>query len=199
MFDDVFNEHKARLDKLQLVGVIGLMLLGVAFVYSATTAGDSSEGVALINQLWFRQVVYYALGIGFAVALCFVDYHTLARWSIIVYWLAILMLALVLIKYIGTARLGARRWFDFGVFLFQPSEFAKLAFILAMANFLSRPADELKQSAIFWNAMGMTLLPFVLILKEPDLGSALVLLPTGFVMLFVAGTPRIYLLRLLSG
>ena len=56
--------------------------------------------------------------------------------------------------------------------------------------------DELEQRGIFWKGIGLMLLPFVLILKEPDLGSALVLLPTGLVMMFVAGTPVKYLLRL---
>ena len=61
---------------------------------------------------------------------------------------------------------------------------------------MSRPPDELKQRDVFWKGIGLTLLPFVLILKEPDLGSALVLLPTGLVMMLVAGTPRGYLLKL---
>src|SRR5262249_17664746 len=82
---------------------------------------------------------------------------------------------------------------------FQPSEFAKLAFILSQANFLSRPPEELRQPRIFWKALALMLLPFVLIMKEPDLGSALVLLPTGLMMLYVAGTPKKYLLRLLGG
>ena len=103
----------------------------------------------------------------------------------------------MLIPHIGSTHgWGARRWIDLGPFQFQPSEFAKLAFILAAANFLSRPPDELRQPAIFWKAIGLMMLPFVLILKEPDLGSALVLLPTGLVMMFVAGTPKKYLLRL---
>ena len=93
----------------------------------------------------------------------------------------ILCLVAVLIPHIGTTHgWGARRWIDLGFFQFQPSEFAKLAFILAAANFLSRPPDELKQRGIFWKGIGLMLLPFALILKEPDLGSALVLLPTGW-------------------
>jgi len=71
--------------------------------------------------------------------------------------------------------------------------------VLAGANFLSRPPDELRQPNIFWKGIGLMMLPFVLILKEPDLGSALVLLPTGLVMMFVAGTPRKYLFRLVGG
>jgi rod shape determining protein RodA len=82
--------------------------------------------------------------------------------------------------------------------MLQPSEFAKLAFILAQANFLSRPVEELKQTLNFWKALGLMLLPFLLIMKEPDLGSALVLLPVGLAMMFVAGTPGKYLLRLIG-
>jgi rod shape determining protein RodA len=103
---------------------------------------------------------------------------------------------IVLIPHIGSMRFGARRWIDLGPFQFQPSEFAKLAFILASAHFLSRPPDELRVPLIFWKGIGLLLLPFALILKEPDLGSALVLLPTGLVMMFVAGTPKRYLLKL---
>jgi rod shape determining protein RodA len=105
----------------------------------------------------------------------------------------------VLIPHIGSMRFGARRWIDFGPFQFQPSEFAKLAFILAAANFLSRPPEELREPMIFWKGIGLLMLPFALILKEPDLGSALVLLPTGLMMMFVAGTPKRYLLKLIGG
>src|ERR1017187_2467608 len=199
MTTDTFNEKHSKLDRLQLIALAGLMLLGAAFVASATTVNSFEMEKAWFAQIWFRQVIWYALGLGAAAAVCLVDYHTLARWSLVVYWATIICLLVVLIPHVGTIRSGARRWIDLGVFLFQPSEFAKLAFILAGANFLSRPPDELKQSEIFWQGIGLMLVPFVLILKEPDLGSALVLLPTGLVMMLVAGTPRQFLLRLVGG
>src|SRR5262249_52872491 len=85
-----------------------------------------------------------------------------------------------------------------GFFRFQPSEFAKLSFIFAAAHFLSRPPEELKLGHVFWKALGMLVLPFILIMKEPDLGSALILLPVGLSMLYVAGVPGKYLRRLLG-
>jgi rod shape determining protein RodA len=199
MTTETFNEKYSKLDRLQLVALAGLMLLGAAFVASATTVNPFEADKIWFAQIWFRQVVWYALGIGAAAAVCVVDYHTLARWSFVAYWLMIVCLLAVLIPHIGSIRGGARRWIDLGFFQFQPSEFAKLAFILAGANFLSRPPDELKQPEIFWQGIGLMLLPFVLILKEPDLGSALVLLPTGLVMMLVAGTPRKFLARLVGG
>jgi rod shape determining protein RodA len=188
------NESAPRLDRLQLAAIGGLMLVGVAFMFSATMVHESAAGLPLFKQLWVRQIVWYAAGAGLAAAICLVDYHTLARWSFVAYWAAILLLAAVPV--FGTMRGGARRWFDLGFFSLQPSEFAKLAFILAMAHFLSRPADELRAPATFWKALGLLALPFVLVMKEPDLGSALVFIPSGFAMMLVAGVPRRYLLRL---
>jgi rod shape determining protein RodA len=197
MFDANLNERKARIDRLQLVALFGLMVLGAAFVYSATMVSESARLAPWYNQAWFRQIVWYVLGVGAAAAVCCVDYHTLARWAMLAYWGSVFLLMAVLVA--GSVRFGARRWFDLGFFSLQPSEFAKLAFILAQAHFLSRPVEELRVLTTFWKALGMMLLPFVLILKEPDLGSALVLLPTGLAMLYVAGTPRRYLLRLVGG
>ena len=197
MFHQVPRE---KFDKLQLLALAGLMFLGTAFVYSATMANDAAGLLSWYQQAWVRQIFWYAVGGGAIVAICLVDYHTLARWSFVAYWAMILCLVAVLIPHIGqTHGWGARRWIDLPFFQFQPSEFAKLAFILAGANFLSRPPDELRQPIIFWKGIGLMLLPFFLILKEPDLGSALVILPTGLVMMLVAGTPRRYLIKLMVG
>jgi rod shape determining protein RodA len=197
MTNTALNERR-KLDRLQLIALAGLMCIGAAFVFSATLANQTASALPWFDQSWARQIVWYALGLGAGAALCVVDYHTLARWSFVAYAAAIFFLVIVLIPHVGSMRFGARRWIDLGFFQFQPSEFAKLAFILAAAHFLSRPVDELRQPAVFWKGIGLMLLPFVLVLKEPDLGSALVLLPTGLVMMFVAGTPRRYLLRLLG-
>jgi rod shape determining protein RodA len=186
-------------DRLQIAALVGLMFIGTAFVYSATMVNDVAATLPWFDQSWVRQIVWYGLGFGVAAAMCLLDYHTLARWSFVAYWAMIICLVAVLVPHIGSMRFGARRWIDLGFFQFQPSEFAKLAFILAGANFLSRPPDELKQPVIFWKGIGLMMLPFVLILKEPDLGSALVLLPTGLVMMLVAGTPRSFLIKLLVG
>jgi rod shape determining protein RodA len=198
MTNIALNERQ-RPDRLQLAALAGLMFLGAAFVFSATMVNESAAALPWFKQTWTHQIVWYALGIGAGALMCLVDYHTLARWSFVGYWAAIFFLVIVLIPHIGSMRLGARRWIDLGFFQFQPSEFAKLAFILAAAHFLSRPPDELRMPAIFWKGIGLMMLPFVLILKEPDLGTALVLLPTGLMMMMAAGTPRKYLLQLVGG
>src|SRR5688572_15038769 len=173
------------------------MLIGVAFVFSATTSHDAGAATPWYSQVWFRQIVWGVAGLTAAAVVCFVDYHVLARWSYVGYWISILLLILVFI--IGPVKWGAQRWIVLGPFQFQPAEFAKLAFILAMANFLSCPADELRRPVTFWKGLGFMVLPFLLILKEPDLGSALIFLPMGLVMMFIAGVPIKYLGSLVGG
>ncbi len=197
MFGNRLTEHQSRVDWLMIGAIALLMAIGVSFVYSATMANESASHLPWYNQLYVRQIIWGLIGVTAAVAICLVDYHILARWSLVIYWLAILLLVAVFV--VGSAVYGARRWIDLGPFKLQPSEFAKLAFILALGNFLSRPADELRRPIIFWKALGLMGLPFVLILREPDLGSALIFLPVGLVMLFVAGVPVRYLTQVIGG
>ncbi len=191
-----FTERHARVDWPLLVALCGLTLLGALFIASATLVNEG-EGGALWRHAWFRQVVNYGVGLIAGALICAVPYHVLSRWSMVAYWAMILLLGLVLL--VGTVRFGARRWISLGPFPFQPSEFTKIAFILALAHYLSRPPDELRRPWVLLQALGMTVLPFVLILREPDLGSALVFLPVGTAMMFVAGVPTAFLRRLLGG
>ena len=201
-----------RLDHLQGAGIAGLMLAGLAFVYSATTAPGApglwslyqESGLGdflswLLRQFFFRQAVWYGVGLMLAVGVCLVDYRMFARWGPFLYWASIFTLVLVLIPGVGSVRFGARRWMDFGLFQFQPSEFAKLAVILVLAHFLSRPEEELRRPWVLSKVLGMVLLPFVLIMKEPDLGSALVLLPIGLAMMYAGGVNRRKLAGLVLG
>lgn len=164
-----------------------LMLVGLAFVHSSTL-GDTATTA--------KQMVWFGVGLTAAVALCLVDYHILARWAWIGYWGSILLLLAVMV--IGVERNGARRWIDLGPFQLQPSEFAKLAVLFALAQFLSRPIEELRLTNVVFKTLGIVLLPFVLILKEPDLGSSLVLLPMMLAMMFVAGVPPAMLGRIIG-
>ena len=144
MFEATLTERQSHIDRMQLVALGTLMAIGLAFVYSATMVGEpggvwqqyreSTFGEFLqwlVGRFFFRQFVWCILGIAAGAAVCLADYRTLARWSLVVYWITILLLVAVVIPGIGSMRFGARRWIDLGFFQFQPSEFAKLAFILA--------------------------------------------------------------------
>ncbi len=191
------SERHGRFDWLQLTAIASLATIGLAFIFSATTSHEGASNVAWYSQVWVRQIIWLFVGLSAAAVLCLVDYHILARWSYVGYWTSIMLLVLVFL--VGPVKWGAQRWIVLGPFQFQPAEFAKLTFVLALGNFLSRPADELRRPMIFWKCLGMMSLPFLLILKEPDLGSALIFLPIGLVMMFVAGIPLKYLGTLVGG
>ena len=126
MFDASLNEHQRTLDRLQLAALGALMLIGCAFIYSATMV-NNVPSLPWYSQSWFRQIVWYSLGIAAAIAVCLIDYRRVASWSLALYWLSILPLIAVLIPHIGTTHgWGAMRWIDLGYFQFQPSEFAKI-------------------------------------------------------------------------
>lgn len=185
------REHHARIEWSMLGAILFLMGIGAAFVFSAAAASDPG------SRLYLKQILFYTAGLSVAGIICFVPYHTISRFATVIYWGTILLLACVFI--FGASRFGAKRWIDLGFFQLQPSEFAKLGFILMMANYLSRPLEELRLPGNFFKALILTAIPFVMILKEPDLGSALVFFPIGVVMMFVAGVPLRFLRRFVGG
>lgn len=187
---------KLRIDLLMAFCLFGLMLFGSIFILSASI--EQYEMNDLVDTYFFRQVIFYFFGILVGFLFVIIDYHKLSGYAQTFYWVMILLLILVLIPGVGEVRFGARRWFDLGITLIQPSEFAKLAFIFALADFLTRPNEEMFMPGVFFKAIGMTALPFLLILKQPDLGSSLVFFPIGTAMMFVAGVRLRFLIKFLS-
>ena len=187
---------KLRIDLLMAFCLLGLMIFGSIFILSASI--EQYEINDLVDTYFFRQVIFYFFGISIGIFFMVIDYHKLSGYAQTFYWVIILILVLVLIPGVGEVRFGARRWFDLGITLIQPSEFAKLAFIFALADFLTRPNEEMFMPGVFFKAIGMTALPFLLILKQPDLGSSLVFFPIGTAMMYVAGVRLRFLIKFLS-
>jgi len=161
------------------LSVLGLMVVSAMFIFSTTGGIETSRGVPWYLWTATRQVVAFGVGLAAVAGMMLVDYSRLARWAMVGYWLC--------------------RWLDLGPVQFQPSELAKLAFLFAMANFLARPASELRSKGVFVRSLALTLAPLLLILKQPDLGSSLVFLPITLVMMVVAGVPTRFIGRLLAG
>lgn len=157
--------------------LVGLGWLGIA--RCEDLFGDSGRFVR-------QQAVWTALAAAAMLAATVPSYRLLCRWSYPIFAIAVALLAVV---YLCPAVNGAHRWIRLGPLGFQPSELAKLAFVLAMARHLAgRDADRRLPGLLL--PLGLTLVPAVLVLREPDLGTALVFLPVMFAMLFVAGARR---------
>jgi cell division protein FtsW (lipid II flippase) len=140
-----------------------------------------------------RQVVWSVLAGMAMLAVTVPNSRKLCRGSYALFLVAIGLLVLV---YLFPPVNGARRWIRLGPIGLQPSEFAKVAFVLALARYLMYRDNHRRLSGLLV-PLAMTLVPVFLILREPDLGTALVFLPVSFVMLFAAGARRLDLVKLL--
>ena len=181
-----------RFDWVMFGTIVVLLVLSCLFIYSA--AYRNAEHA--LGGLAGRQMVWAVIGLGCYGAAAVFDYRKLSRMHWWIY--AGALAALVLVLFAGTSVYGANRWFSFGGLMVQPSEFAKLAVLFTLAARLSDPAADVDRLRIFIPVFILTGIPFLLIAVQPDLGSAMVLLPIMLLMLFCAGVPVRPLLFLLG-
>ncbi|MBC8206791.1 MAG: rod shape-determining protein RodA [Kiritimatiellales bacterium] len=181
-----------RFDWTMFGTILVLLVLSFLFVYSA---GYQSGEVSL-NGKALRQVIWALIGIGCYAAAAAFDYRKLKD----IHWwfFAGTAGALLIVLFFGTSIYGANRWFSIGGIMIQPSEFAKLAAVLSLAAYLSNPATDPDEFGTFAKAFLIMLVPFTLILIEPDLGTSMVLIPLTLALLFCAGTPLRPLLILIG-
>jgi len=138
-----------------------------------------------------QQLVWSSVGLAAMLAAALPSYRRMAAWSYLVFGLSLVLLVLV---YFFPAVNGAHRWLRIGRIGAQPSEFAKLAFVLALARYLMYRENYRRLRGLLAPLLLATV-PVLLVLKEPDLGTAAVFLPVLFAMLLVAGARRADLLR----
>jgi rod shape determining protein RodA len=171
---------REHFDRITPVCIVILSLFGVFFIYSAQMARDGTQ--------WRNQLVYLALGAVIYLATSLLDYRIWLRYYHWIYVASIVPLLLVLIPGIGTTHgMGARRWIDVGV-AFQPSEFAKVAVLITTAAILTgSKLGSVRDSFSVLIKLAIAVgIPMLLIIAEPDLGSALVIAPMVFAMLFIS-------------
>lgn len=182
MISKRFVDHSLKFDWLFIVLVLALMGCGITLVYSATVF----EEVPLKDAFWFKQIVYFFCGIIMAGALVFVRIDWLKRAAVPLYVVSLILLAVVLF-FAGDVVKGAGRWIDLGVFKLQPSEFAKIAYLLTISYWLSRHPVSLHKVKTFAVPFALFIVPFGLVLKQPDLSTALVFIAVTMVGFFFAG------------
>ncbi len=162
---------------LLLINLIAICLIGLLNLYSASIAKNSN--------LYIHQLYYFLLNIPLMTIVMAVDYRLLDRFAYFIYLLAIFLLILVLFK--GKVVGGSQRWLDLKVVSFQPSEFAKVAVIIALAHYFhhhkSRGSYNLRELV---KPFILIAIPVTLILKEPDLGTGILVFAIAISMvLFV--------------
>lgn len=164
-----------------------LIFIGIVMIYSSS--GIYAQQI-LGDSMYFlkRHLIFLFLGLVLTIAVMAMDYRQWQRWAKPLMIVAVILLLLVLIPGIGKASYGARRWFKLGSFFFQPSEFAKLVMLIYLADFLSRKQGKISHFATgflpLFLVMGMIC---ALIIKQPDLGSCVLIGSMTMILLFIAG------------
>ncbi|MBI2116743.1 MAG: rod shape-determining protein RodA [candidate division NC10 bacterium] len=161
--------------------ILGMALVGILTIYSANTLAGST----FRKTLYLRQLTWVGVGLVGLVVACLVSYRTLARFAYVIFGLSGILLVLVLI--LGKAGLGAQRWIRVAGFAFQPSEFAKLGLVLFLARYFDDHRDALRQPRTMLLPAGLTGLYMFLVLKQPDLGTALLLLFIALSLMLLLG------------
>ncbi len=184
-----FTSFLKKIDWFILGPTLLLMGIGLMTIFSATYY--SAE-----NQNYFtKQLIYAVFGIILMLIINFLPFKLIQKSSYLLYILSILSLVMVL--FFGVKGFGAERWLKIGPLRLQPSEFAKIATVLVLAKYLStnnRQIDHFKNLVMVFV---FVLIPFALIVKQPDLGTSLVFLALIVPMLFMAGVSWFVLFILL--
>ena len=173
--------HLLRLDWLGFASMLALIAIGTIAIWSAGNA----RAEAVFHVMWVRNLTTAALGLVLYLVLSFADYRKWIGFAALpTYVLSVALLVAVLL--FGSEQFGGRRWLWF----FQPSEVSKFAVLVLMASFFGSGAAGRMGFRGFVLASAFLAVPIALILAEPDLGTALTLVPAALVMLFAAGVWR---------
>lgn len=183
-----FNLRKyTYFDFVLFFSVIALTTIGISFIYSS---GINSEGINVSNE-YIKQIVWASVGILIMLSMVFIDYRRYSDRTMIAFVIA--MCLLVYTRLFGRYVNGAKSWIGIGELGIQPSEFTKILFILYLAHYLDRSSRTENPFRRFIQACLIMAVPVVLILSQPDLGTATVYIPVFLAMCYFAGIPLRYL------
>ncbi|MGH9240914.1 MAG: rod shape-determining protein RodA [Vicinamibacterales bacterium] len=179
MFERRLYHH---VDWAMVGAILALCMIGLAQIYSATYNQQSGVSSIFYTQIWAILIGFIALLVALSI-----DYRSLADKSHFLYIAIVALLIGVLV--FGVVRGGSRRWIDMGPMNLQPSEFAKATLALVLAKFFGESRRGAITRIDFLIAAAITAVPLLLITQQPDLGTAVTLVPVLFAAAYVAGMP----------
>lgn len=174
-----FWGYQIELDQINLGLILSLAIIGLAFIYSSTHTATNSHPIYFQKQL-----VGWIVGLLIYFKLSNTDYRTLCRQGYFIYFIIIALLIFTMIK--GSIGMGARRWINLGFIKFQPSELTKLFLPAYFAYELDGEITPAKLKRKFYRIFGILIFSTLLIIKQPDLGTGLVVLGSGILMLWLS-------------
>jgi rod shape determining protein RodA len=171
-------------DWVVLTSVLILSITGILTIYSATRPLPGGEH----STHFIKQIYWILVGLAAMAAVVNVDYKWFGNASYYLYGVGLILLVAVLLS--GTSGMGAQRWLHIGPVNFQPSELFKLALILTLARFMSMRIGRLSARSLALAFFTFLIVPFLLVLKQPDLGTGLALLAIFVLLAFAKGVER---------
>lgn len=176
-----------NLDWILILVTLFLLILGIIVIYSTTS---TTSGFTEARS----QIIYAVLGFILMFLVAFLDYRFLKSFTHILYIIMIGFLIYVLV--LGRISHGATRWINLGFFQLQPSELAKLIMVIVLAKYFSKKADRMANFSSFVISLIYTLVPVALVMAQPDLGTAMVLLAIWVGMILASQAKKIYIFGL---
>ncbi|MDQ8186263.1 rod shape-determining protein RodA [Pelagicoccus sp. SDUM812002] len=178
------KHHHPRVDLINPICMLLLASIGILFIYSAQYSRGGTE--------WHSQIAWLFIGLSIYTAVSLTDYALFMKYSHWLWLTAVVMLILVKFSPLGVTIYGATRWLNLGFYTFQPVEIAKLAGIVISASILTRSeVGDVKDSLQVLAKMALAIsVPFLLILAQPDLGSALVIPIFVFAQLYASNLSK---------
>lgn len=170
-----------HLDWALIGAILALSAMGLLMIYSTTWDLARSQPGA---EFW-RQIQALVLGLILMAVCMSIDYRSITQRSLLIY--GGLLLLLVAVFFFGVVRGGSRRWISLGFFNLQPSEFARIGVALVLAMYFGENRRGARASSDLLVGAGFTLVPFLLIARQPDLGTAATLLPVYLGIAYLAG------------
>lgn len=180
-----------NLDWWLVIAVILLLGCGLGLIDSATHSFAVSTGKAWHVQ---RQSMFMAFGLLLVTASFAFDYRMLKNYASRLYIFNIVLLVAVML--FGHSQLGAQRWIQIGSLSFQPSEFAKVFLIICLATFMDKRIEWLENFKDYLPVFAYIFVPFLLVMRQPDLGTSLTFIAILVGMIFVSGFKYKWFFRL---
>lgn len=177
----ISKEGLSKIDYTLVIAVILTVVIGILMIYSA--GFDPIDKVN--NGLYRKQILWFIFGFILMLGLTILNYQSLGEFSLHIY--VVMVVLLIITTIFGTPVRNTRAWLNFGVFSIQPSEFMKLALVIILAKYLEireRDISKLRELVV---PTVLTFIPMLVILKQPDFGTAIIFIPILLTMLFVGG------------
>ncbi len=185
----MFNKDFFNKIDVVLVGAVFLAIIfGILLIYSA----GFDPATAVNKGLYKKQIIWFIIGVIFMLVMSIIHYRALGDYALYIY--GFFMFVLVITTAFGRPIRGSSSWLTFGYFSIQPSEFMKLSVVIVLAKYLELRERDIRNFRDLFIPALVTLIPILIILKQPDLGTAAIFIPILFTMLFLGGADVSHLL-----